>query len=264
MIGRCLLLLLISYESLAQTYVGPTYQAMGSTGIALKGIYSLTANPAGLVGMERPTAGVSYQQHFMSADITTQVALLGVPTRLGAFGVAVSRYGMNKAYEDTKAGFSFAKQFGSELAFGMSVSYHQFYIPAYLRVSSLSVDIGVQYRTAQGAIFGLQCTNVGRTDLGSDISGNLPVFVGVGASYPLAAVLVTADVQYRWQQAIGGHFGVEYNLMEPLYLRGGISVNPMLQHAGFGIRLRSFSFDTAATFHPRLGMSPQIGICYAF
>ena len=86
MVGRCLILLLISCESLAQTYIGPNYQAMGHAGTALEGIYSLTANPAGLTGLDRIAASVGYQHHFFTTDITTQAALLGVPTRLGTWG----------------------------------------------------------------------------------------------------------------------------------------------------------------------------------
>src|SRR5690606_30814398 len=129
MIGRCLLLLLISYESLAQTYIGPNYQAMGSTGTALEGIYSLTANPAGLVGVERLTASINYQHHFFSQDVTTQAALLGVSTRLGSFGLSLNRFGLKAAYNDLKAGFAFAKRLSSRIALGLSASYHELRIP---------------------------------------------------------------------------------------------------------------------------------------
>ncbi|HWL00026.1 MAG TPA: hypothetical protein VNQ55_08765, partial [Parapedobacter sp.] len=132
MIGRCLLLLLISCESFAQTYVGPSHQAMGETGTALEGIYSLTANPAGLAGLNRIAVHLGYQHHFFSSDITTQAALLGVPTRLGTWGAAVRRYGIDGAYHDTKSGIAFARRFGPHLSAGMSACYHQLYIPNYL------------------------------------------------------------------------------------------------------------------------------------
>ncbi len=264
MIGRCLLLLLISYESLAQTYIGPNYQAMGSTGTALEGIYSLTANPAGLVGIERPMASVNYQHHFFSDDVTTQAALLGLPTRLGVFGLALNRFGLKAAYQDVKAGFSFAKRLGPQFALGMSASYHQLHIPSYLNVSALSVDVGMQYRLPRGAIIGLQYINVGRATYKQEVYGTIPAYVKVGISYPWPQVIVTAEMEYRIIHRLGGHFGIEYNIGDLLYLRGGMSVNPFQQHAGFGLRWQHFTFDAAATFHSRLGITPQIGLCYAF
>ncbi|MGK6350993.1 hypothetical protein [Parapedobacter sp. DT-150] len=264
MVGRCLILLLISYESLAQTYLGPRYQAMGYTGTALQGIYSMTANPAGLVGLVRTTANIDYQHHFLATDITTQVALGAVPTRLGVFGVSAYRYGLADAYDDIKLGFAYAKRFGKSLALGMSASYHQLYIPNYLSTASLSVDMGAQYCFEEGAIIGFQYTNVGNATYGQDVYGVIPAYMRLGGSYPMAQVTVTADAIYRLEGTLGGHFGVEYGLGEVFHLRGGLSVNPMQQHAGFGVGWHRFLFDAAATFHPHLGTSPQVGIGYAF
>lgn len=264
MIGRCFLLLLISYESLAQTYVGPNYQAMGSTGTALEGIYSLTANPAGLVGVERLTASVNYQHHFFSPDVTTQAALLGLPTRLGVFGLALCRYGLKGVYSDTEAGFSFGRRFGPQFSAGLSVNYHQLHIPAYLNVSSLSMDVGMQYRFRKGGAIGLQYTNVGQATYGLEVYGAIPAYLKAGISYPLPGIMAVAELVYRLTNTLGGHFGVEYNIGDLVYLRGGLSVNPLQRYAGFGLRWQHFMFDAAATFHPRLGTTPQIGLCYAF
>ncbi len=262
MIGRCLILLLISYESLAQTYVGPNHQAMGFTGVALQGIYSLTANPAGLVGMERPTVSLNYQYHFLSTDITTQSALAALPTRLGVFGITALRYGLKGAYDEGKLGFTFARSLGPQFAMGMSLAYHQLYVPNYLSVSSLSVDLGVQYRLEQGMVIGFQYTNIGRADYGQDLYGTIPTAIRLGASCPLSTVLVSADVSYGFAYRLNGHVGIEYNVGERLYLRGGLSANPLQQHVGFGIHWDHFRFDVATTFHPRLGTSPQIGLSY--
>ncbi len=263
MIGRCLILLLISYESVAQTYVGPNLQAMGHTGTALEGIYSLTANPAGLAGLTHIAITVNDQRHFFTPDITTQAALLGMPTRPGTWGLLVRRYGMGGAYHDTKAGLAFARRFGPRLSAGMLASYHQLYIPKYLSVYSFTVDMGIQYHFERGSTIGLQYTNVGAADYGATVYGTIPSLIKVGFSYPLAAVTLAADLAYRFEDSLSGHLGVAYWLGDIVCLRGGLSVNPMQQHAGFGFRWQRFMFDTAATFHPQLGVSPQIGVGYA-
>jgi len=237
---------------------------MGSTGTALEGIYSLTANPAGLVGVERLTASINYQHHFLSQDVTTQAALLGVSTRLGSFGLALNRFGLKAAYNDLKAGFTFAKRLSSRIALGLSASYHELRIPSYINVSALSVDVGMQYRFPEGVMIGMQYTNVGTAAYGQEVYGTIPAYVKVGISRPWPQVMVTAEMVYHLIHRLGGHFGVEYNIGDLVYLRGGMSVNPLQQHAGFGLRWQHFTFDAAATFHPQLGTTPQIGLCYAF
>lgn len=264
MVGRCLILLLISYESFAQTYVGPSQQAMGQAGAALEGIYSLTSNPAGLAGLEDAAVHIGYQHHFFSTDITTQAALLGVPTRLGTWGVAARRYGMDGAYQDTQAGFAYAKRFGTQFSLGMSANYHQLYIPGYLSAFAFSADVGVQYHFDHGSIIGLQYSNVGNAGYGAEVSAAIPSFIRIGFSYPLAMVTLAADLACRFKNGLGGHLGIAYWIADVLCLRGGLSVNPMQQHAGFGVRWQQFVFDAAATFHPRLGVSPQIALGYVF
>ncbi|MFB2117583.1 hypothetical protein [Parapedobacter sp. 2B3] len=264
MVGRCLILLLISCESFAQTYVGPSYQAMGQTGTALEGIYSITANPAGLAGLHGIALSVDYQHHFLTTDITTQSALLGIPTQLGTWAAMVRRHGIEGAYHDTKGGMAFAKRFGSSLSVGMAAGYHQLYIPNYLSAHSFSVDIGIQYHFEWGSTIGLQYTNVGDADYGAAVYGTIPSYLKVGFSYPLAAVTVAADVAYRVEDGLDGHLGVAYWIGNILCLRGGVSVNPLQQYGGFGLRWQQFLLDAAVTFHPRLGVSPQIGVGYAF
>jgi len=237
---------------------------MGNTGTALQGIYSLTANPAGLVGLECPVINLGYQYHFLTADISSQTALLGLPTKLGVFGLAVHRYGLHGAYDDTKAGLSFAKRFGPRFSVGLSTSYHQLFIPAYLHATALSVDMGLQYRFEHGPTIGFQYVNIGEVDYGDEVSGDIPTFLRIGASYPLGQVVITADGVYRLVHSLGGRMGLEYSVGDLLCLRGGLGVNPLQQHVGFGIHWQRLVFDVAATFHPRLGTSPQIGVSYVF
>ncbi len=261
MVGRCLILLLISYESIAQTHLGPRYQAMGNTGTALQGIYSLTANPAGLTGVERLTANIAYQHHFLNTDITTQTALLAIPTPLGAFGFLANRYGLKEAYDENRFGIVYAKPFGPRFSMAMAVNYHQLRVPNYVNNRTFSVDIGVQYQL-ESTTMGMYSTNVAGARYDHDAYGVIPSTLRLGISHRMDKVLVASDATYRFDGALDGHIGAEYSPREILHLRGGLSLNPLQQYAGFGVVWSSLVFDIAATFHPRLGTSPQIGICY--
>lgn len=263
MIGRCLILLLISANAYAQTYTGARYQAMGATGTALQEIYSLTANPAGLTALVRTTAHIAHQYHFLSAEITSQTALLGIPTRLGSFGLAAHRYGLQGTYDEIRAGFAYAKRFGRELSLAVRINVHQLGISDYGTTRTFSADMGLQYHTPQGLIIGLHYQNVGGLNY-DDGYGTIPSSVRLGASYRLDKVTVTSDVVYDRFHATNAHLGLEYAIISSLLLRGGLSVHPLQQHAGFGLAWGRMIVDVTATFQHYLGMSPQIGISYAF
>jgi len=263
MIGRWPILLLISFECTAQTYLGPRHQAMGCTGAALQGIYSLTANPAGVTGLVQPVISVAHQHHFFASDITTQAGLIGIPTRLGTAGFAVSHYGLQGAYQELRMAVAYAKAFGPHFSLGLTANRHQLTVPSYLNSSGFSVDVGVQYRIGAQTVLGAYYANVGESAY-RDVYSEVPSYLRAGAIHGLDKVVVTADAVYHPGERLGGHFGFEYLPGEWLALRGGLSVNPLQQHAGFGVRWGGFILDVAATFHPWLGASPQIGLCYAF
>jgi hypothetical protein len=59
--------------------------------------------------------------------------------------------------------------------------------------------------------------------------------------------------------------GVEYHLVEPLYVRIGLNTNPMMPSFGMGLHLKKrLILDVAARWHQILGFAPQASLSYAF
>lgn len=249
----------------AQNTAGGRYLAMGNTGTALQGINSLTANQAGLAGLERAIVELRYQNHFFDADIHSQAVLLAVPTRLGVFGVAAHRYALAGAFAETKAGLAYTRLFGPRMAVAMAFHYHQLRIPNYGGSQAFSVDVGMQYRVSPALAVGLHYANPGKLGYGVDAFSVVPSEIRAGVAYQFADVVtVAADLAYLLDERLDPRLGLEYKLVPWLCFRGGLSVNPMQQYAGFGVQWEQFAFDFSTAFHPRLGMSPQIAIAYVF
>lgn len=258
----CMLMVSAVY---GQNAVGGRYLAMGNTGAALQGVYSLNVNQAGVSALQRPTVALLYQNHFFNTDIHTQAVMLGVPTRLGVLGVAASRYALTGAYTETKLGFAYGRRFGKELAVALGFNYHQLRIPNYGGSIALSVDIGLQYRLSQQMIVGVHYANLGNLGYGTDAFSIVPSVVRGGATYDFAEVVsVSSDVVYYLDNSLDTRVGLEYRLGDWFCFRGGISINPMQQYVGFGVQREQLAVDLTAAFHERLGMSPQISVAYAF
>lgn len=58
--------------------------------------------------------------------------------------------------------------------------------------------------------------------------------------------------------------GLEYHVVEALYLRGGIATNPSLSSFGFGLKINQFTVDVASSWHQELGFTPQFSLAYTF
>lgn len=258
----CLLSTVTAY---AQHGTGGRYLAMGNTGTALGGIHSLTANQAGLVEMDANSVGVFYQNHFFDAAIHSQAVMLALPTRVGVFGAVANRYALTGAFSETKAGFAYSRLFGPRIAVAMAFHYHQLRIPKYGGSTAFSADVGMQYRAASNLTLGVHYANPGKLGYGSEAFSVVPSVMRAGASYQFADVVtVSADIAYLLDDRVDTRMGLEYRLIPWLCFRGGLSTNPMQQYAGFGLAWEQLVADFSMVFHPRLGMSTQIAIAYAF
>ncbi|MEO8088221.1 MAG: hypothetical protein ABI763_15480, partial [Bacteroidota bacterium] len=58
--------------------------------------------------------------------------------------------------------------------------------------------------------------------------------------------------------------GLEYHVVDALYLRGGLATNPTLFSFGFGLKIGNLMLDIASTYHQVLGFSPAISLTYRF
>jgi hypothetical protein len=56
--------------------------------------------------------------------------------------------------------------------------------------------------------------------------------------------------------------GLEYHVIDVLFLRAGIGSNPTLSTFGFGLKINQFVLDVASSYHQELGFSPQFALAY--
>jgi hypothetical protein len=255
---------LLSLHIKAQVNPGARFVAMGSTGVSLQDIWSLQQNQAGLADLKKPIAAIGYERHSAVQELSTQSALFALPYKKNVFGLSFRRYGFS-AYNEQQAGFTFARKFGNTLYAALNFNYHQLKITNYGSAQTFSVEAGLQYQAADKLWLGTHIANPSRNKYGKDIDASIPVVLEFGASYLFSdKVLIATAFEKVLNSNTDFKAGAEYRLMELLYLRGGISVNPFKQYAGFGLNYQHFRLDAAASSHPALGYTPQIAMSYEF
>ena len=74
--------------------------------------------------------------------------------------------------------------------------------------------------------------------------------------------VISAHGKFFAFQLVSLKIGLEWEVIENFKLRGGIGTNPLNTSFGLGYRYKKLSADIAFTYHPVLGATPQIGICY--
>jgi hypothetical protein len=247
-----------------QVNPGPRITALGGTGVALQDIWSLQSNQAGLAGLTKPSAAIGYKSEFFLPDLSTQSALIAIPFKRNAFGLSFQNYGFS-VYGEIRAGFTYARNFGNMVFAALDFNFHQLKIQKYGSATAYSFEIGLQYQPTDKLLIGGHITNPNLRNYEQVLNLSLPVSIEFGASLRVTGkLLINSGFIKTLDSSADFNTGIEYSMLKQVDLRGGLSVNPFRQYAGFGFKFHSFHMDAALSAHPVLGYSPQVAIDYEF
>lgn len=259
-----LLLLFVANLNAQEINTGARINAMGNSGVALQDVWSLQANQAGIAALENPVVSIAYQNNYLNTDIATQSAVVAFPLKNNVFGASFQNYGVD-AYSEQKIGLAYARRFGRGLFLAINANTHQLKINQYGSAFSYSVEAGIQFKVSSRVLIGSHIANPNRSGYDADASARIPTVMQIGTSYTVSdRVLVHAAVLKDLDWLTDARFGLEYNFLNWVAIRGGINVNPFRQFAGVGCKYQHFRFDAAAASHPALGYSPQMSLGYEF
>ena len=260
----CLIFILFQTELIAQISPGPRSLSMGSAGVALKDVWSLQHNSAGIAEIRRPIFALGYERHFSDQDFSTQKAVFVIPFKQHVFGLSFHRYGFSE-YSEQTAGIAYSRNFSGALALSIMLKYHQLSIYKYGSSSAVSVDAGLQYRISDRFWIGTHISNPSNSRFQDLLGSTIPSSLSFGVSFEFSdKVLVISDIYMVLNAGIDTKLGLEYRLIKWFALRGGISASPFKQYAGFGIQHHRFTLDVASSSHPNLGYSPNLAFSYEF
>jgi len=248
----------------AQVKPGPRSVALGSAGTALQDVWSLQQNAAGLAGISHAIIALGYESHFINPELTTQTAILGLPIRNYVVGLSFQRFGIAE-YREQNSGLALTKRFSTELAISLALKYHQISIPVYGSAHSFSMDAGIQYQLNERVRFGSSIINPGRSKINGFSDFQLPSSIAVGVGIELSdKVLIASDIDKILGIGVNVRLGMEYQIIQWFYLRGGIASSPYKQSFGFGFKYAKVVLDAAVSSHPKLGYSPNLSVGYEF
>ncbi|MFN0257704.1 PorV/PorQ family protein [Pedobacter ureilyticus] len=244
---------------------GARLTAMGNASAAVKDVWSLNANPAGITGKKSPVATLNYARYLFGDELSEQSFAFVLPFDNNFAGISINRYGISE-FNEIKAGFGLAKSFGDALSIGMKGNIHQIKITNYGNATTFSVDAGVNYALNKRIGFGLYVNNPSSQEYkATNVETHIPTAIHLGGTYaPSNKLILAATVSKDFDSKFDVAIGVDYKFYELLSLRGGLSAKPFKQYFGIGLNYQKLMMDIAIESHPQIGYTPQIGLSYAF
>jgi len=251
--------------------MGARFAGMGYSGLTLTDLWSVRLNPAGLAGLDKPMAGLFYQQHFFTSELANQGLAVAMPLGKGTIALGADRFGYDM-YSESQYSLAYAMRFGEGLRAAVQLDYLGIKLgDNYGSTSAVTAEFGIQAKLTDALWVGAHLYNPNRAKLGVVTEGSVtidervPTLLRAGFGYTFSTKLVmTAEVEKDIDRDERFRFGVEYSPSKVLFLRTGISTGQVQGHFGVGIHLRQLDIDMAVAMRSQLGPTPMIGLNYRF
>jgi len=217
-----------TYASNDNFSLGAKSWGMGNASVAIADEWSAHHNQAGLAKLKSISAGIYFENKFLQPDLGLKAGVIALPTKNGTFGLVVSQFGFD-LYNEQKVGLAFAKQLFEKFSFGVQFDYLSTNIQEYGKKGMLTVEAGIQAEIAKNVMLGAHLYNPFKTKLTDTYNERVPTIMKLGLAYKFSEkVIMSIETEKDADFKPFFKSGLEYHIMEALYLRIGISTNPVL------------------------------------
>lgn len=268
---RFLLPVLFLYINVFQIAANENYPlgsrpaAMGNAFVGISDIWSVHHNQAGLGRLRSFSAGFHHENRFMVPEFGLQAVAGVMPVRPGTIGLSYTYFGYSR-YNESKLGLAFGREFGERFSAGLQVNYLYTYIAEdYGDTGSITVEGGFMVEPVDGLFVAAHLYNPTRTKRYTYYGEPVPTVLRFGISgYLSERFLAAAEAEKDFDNRTVFKGGLEMSFMDSLWLRTGISTDPVQASFGIGYAIGGLTADIAFTNHQVLGLTPHFSISYTF
>jgi len=252
----------------AQEVLNPSsrVRALAGASVGLSDCWSVFGNQAGMVKTNQIHFGGSFSNQFLVGELSTRAGFLVIPIQSSVFAVSLYQFGKSP-FRREKLGIAYARHLSEKLSFGMQFNYYRLLFPEENRMAGCSgMELGIQYFLSENLILGFHIANPYSAKI-KTYSGNYKYesLVNIGALYHLSeSFSITTEFENEMASHLTVRTGMEFNISDRIFIRGGVSGQPYQCSAGFGFQAEKLKIDIANSYHQYLGSSPSVSFQFQF
>ncbi len=238
---------------------------MAHASVTLSDVWSTHHNQAGLAWLKAPSVGVYYQNKFTLKELNNIGLAYAHPMKKGTMAVQWSNFGYS-LYQENKVGLAYALQLSENFSGGVQLDYLSTKLGGiYGSKSVLSAEVGLQAKITSKIRLGVHIYNPTRVKLNEYNNEAVPTIMRFGMDYRFSKkVLVVVETQKDIDHIAMLKTGIEYKANDKVYFRAGMATGPTLASFGFGLMMKQYKLNIAASYHQTLGFSPELSFTYKF
>lgn len=262
-IGLFVVLMAKLFASGENFVVGANQTAMGGVSATTQNVFSAHHNTAGLGFVQNYTFGFYANRPYITQAINEFNLCVALPfQKIGTFGIDINYFGYS-AYNEMRTGIAYGRSFGKKVAVGLKFDYLRIGISGQKAKNTVAFGVGLQYQPIKVLRLGASVYNPVALVVDAQYKEKTTTQFNVGASYlPIKKLSLHIEVEKDLSNPMRFRAGIEYKPLKYLFLRTGVATSPTLFTFGVGTAFKNFGIDASATWHLRLGISPQISVYY--
>ncbi len=245
--------------------IGPRSAALGHASSCLYDVWSTRNNQGSLGFVRRAEVGAFYENRFFVKELTQSGFAAAMPIKKGTFGLSYSSLGY-KLYRESQASLSYGMLLGENISAGIGIDYLNTKIAdIYGQANAFTGSLGLTAKITPQIVVATHIYNPFRAKITNYNNEKVPTIFKFGAQYIFSKkVFIIAEAEKTSAQKINIKGGIEYNPSSLVYIRVGGASYPTQASFGVGVNYNGLKIDISSMYHSVLGMSPQIGLSYAF
>ncbi|MCC5919642.1 MAG: hypothetical protein LAT68_04245 [Cyclobacteriaceae bacterium] len=206
-----------------------------------------------------------YENRFGFAAFNTVAAGLVYPIsdRIGVASITLSTFG-DELYSESMLGFGFSNQFGI-VSLGAKINYAQYSIDYFGNTGSFLFEFGGVAELTPQLFIGAHIFNLHQAQVLEFNDERLPTIMKSGISYrPTGNVMFNLEAEKDIDRPATVKAGIEYQVIENLFIRTGINTEPFNNFFGIGFNMRGITIDYSYGNNTYLGDVHNFSLNYRF
>ncbi|WP_162555749.1 PorV/PorQ family protein [Reichenbachiella versicolor] len=241
--------------------MGARSAAIANSNSTLGDEWALFNNIGGLAHSQTTNLFATYRNPYGLTELSSIAAGISHPALKGVLGLGVYRYGGDELNEH-RIHLGYSNKLGP-ISLGINIGYFQLRIDEGGSTNSFMVDFGGQAQLSNHLFFGAQISNINQSKLSDVTEEKVPTYMKTGISYrPSRFLMLNLDVEKSIDSDLRIKTGIEYMIIEMIYLRTGLTTEPFNSCFGLGFKSKKIGVDYAYSIHTDLGGIHQISFSY--
>jgi len=251
----------LAYSQSGSYQFGARSSAMGGASLTLVDEYSLFNNVGALGRVENHAVFAGYQNRYGITEFQVIGGGAVYTHSIGNIGVGHYKFG-DDLFSEQRVHLAVGNTI-QMVSLGLGLDIIQYHIESIGTIQTIAIEFGGVAEITPQLSFGMHIFNVAQAELDPELDEPLPTVMKGGMAYrPSDELTLTLEVEKDLDFDEIFKAGIEYKIINDVFLRTGISTQPFVAAFGIGFYPKRLKFDYSFLNDSELGNTHEITVAY--